>query len=471
MSAAAIGTADRTARIVAWALPVAVLAYLTGFAWRYADERLYADSGYYLARVINEGTFRIEHGRWALGLAQMLPLLGVKLGLPMKALIILHSLNNAVWLGACMLFAWRVLRSPHAVMSLAVVHLIGLTHGLFCPVFELYYGIDLLILFHATWHASHLRSITRWSLRIVLFLAVISSHLFGALLMACLLALERIWSNRRAMILFAVLFAAYAVQHAMCLTLYEKDHLATMVHAGRSGAWMNLLAPAAWWDSVRYVVRHYPDVALLSILALVTFIRQGARWRSAWLIGLLLGLHVIIAMKLPGHMHDRYREQVNFAATGWVAILFVLHALPLARKPNLLMIALCLAVVWRCARAEHVAGYYRERVGVIESWVDQARSNGLSKAIVPGPRYFGTEHHTIELQWSVPVESLLLSSKNGPEGTVSLLTAQDLEHGDVRDQLDDFIFRRWDVMDPAWLDPRYFTAPTGRYTMLPQSLP
>ena len=58
------------------ALPWLVLGYLALFAWRFADERLYADSGYYLARVVNEDAFRIEHGRWVLAFAQALPLIG-----------------------------------------------------------------------------------------------------------------------------------------------------------------------------------------------------------------------------------------------------------------------------------------------------------------------------------------------------------------------------------------------------------
>lgn len=471
MSVAVNGSAERMSRIVSWALPAAVLAYLAVFAWRFADERLYADSGYYLTRVINDEAFRIEHGRWALALAQVLPLLGVKLCLSLKALILLHSLNNVVWLGTCILFAWRVLRSPQALLALAAVHLIGLTHGLFCPIFELYYGVDLLILFHATWLAGHLRSFTRWALLITLFLAVISSHLFGALLMACLLAMERIWLNRRALSLFAMLFASYGVQHALTITLYEKEHLATLLHAGRTGALPQLITPSFWVESLLYAVRHYPDVVILSIVALIGLHRIGALRQTGWLIGMLLALHVVIALKLPGHLHDRYREQVNFAATAWVALLFVLHALPSTRKPNILLIALCLAMVYRIARAEHIAGYYQERIGVLENWVAQARSLGMSKAIVPGPRYFGPDHDAIDLQWSVPIESILLSSKNDPAGTVSLITTQDVELGNVRDELDGFIFRRWEVMDPGWLNPRYFTAPEGRYIALPSSMP
>lgn len=461
---------QRTLRVEQWTLLAicsAVVGYLSLFAWRFADERLYADSGYYLARVINEGGFRIEHGRWALALAQALPLLGVKLGLTMKALILMHSLNNAGWLGVCMIIAWQVLRAPRAALALAAVHLIGLTHGLFCPIFELYYGVDLLILFHATRHAGHLQPTTRWIALIVLFLAVISCHLFGAVLMAALLALERIWLNRREMLLFALIFVAYGVHHALSITAYEKDHLAVFFEAGQSGAMASLLTPGLWFSFIRYALRHYPDVMILSLMTAAALIRSGDRWKGLGFIGVLLALQVVIAVKLPGQLHDRYREQVNFAATAWAGMLFVLYAMPLIRRSALPLVVLLIAIGWRAARAESVSRYYRERVELIGAWVEQARTLGLSKAIVPAPHYFGSEHHAIELQWSVPVESLLLSAKDGPKGTVSLITTQDLEHGDVAHHLNEFIFRRWEVMETNWLNPRYFTAPAGLYAPLP----
>jgi hypothetical protein len=42
----------------------AVILYLFVFALRFAQERLYGDSSYYLLRVINERWFHIEHGSW-----------------------------------------------------------------------------------------------------------------------------------------------------------------------------------------------------------------------------------------------------------------------------------------------------------------------------------------------------------------------------------------------------------------------
>ena len=50
-------------------------------------ERIQSDSAYYLFHVVDTENFRIEHQRYILAFSQFLPLIGVKLGLGMKAVM------------------------------------------------------------------------------------------------------------------------------------------------------------------------------------------------------------------------------------------------------------------------------------------------------------------------------------------------------------------------------------------------
>ena len=54
-------------------------------------------------------------------------------------------------------------------MALAAVQLIGLTHGLFCPIFELYYGVALLIILRAVVKDHTLHAYLRWPLLSFIF--------------------------------------------------------------------------------------------------------------------------------------------------------------------------------------------------------------------------------------------------------------------------------------------------------------
>lgn len=457
---------ERLARTTVRLLPFAVLAYLLAFAWRFADERLYSDSGYYLARIINEGSFRIEHGRWVLAFSQVLPLAGVKLGLGMPPLIALHSLNNVVWLAACVLVAWRVLRDPGAALALVALHLIGLTHGLFCPIFELYYGADLLVLLIAVLRAEHLKPTTRRTAAAILLFIVASSHLFGAVLAVGTLVLLRIWENRKTAVLLLAVLATQSALHAATLTDYEKDHLSFLSKLTDAHAVLDALHPKMLGAGVAYIVRHYPDVLLLSAFTAFGLVRGHARWRALLFVGLLVGMAFVILLKLPGFVHDRYREQVNFVVVAWTVIALCGWVMAHPRWRIVAVGLVTLAAGYRMVQAERIAAYYAERTALIESEVGQARALGRSKGIVPAPVWFGPEHHAIDRSWSTSVESLLLSAKDGPAATVSLITQQDLDFQEVRDGLDGFVFRRWDLLDPDWLDARWFRAPTGRYEPL-----
>ena len=451
------------ARTAARFLPIAILCFLVLFAWRFADERLHSDSGYYLARVINEGGFHIEHGRWVLALSQLGALIGVKLGVSMTGLILLHSLNNVIWLGTCSLFAGRVLHDRPAVITLACIHLIGLTHGLFCPIFELYYGVDLLVLFLAVYRSERLSSAWRWSLLVVFFLGALSSHFFALLLAGGLLALEQIWRDRRTMIVLLGLIVVHLLVRSLTLSPYENEGLSAILAALNVENVGHLVSPAHLLHLAKYFVWHYPDLIVLAVTVTVVLVRERQRRRAMLfaLVGLLL--LVLCILYRPGSIHDRYREQVNFALVAWVLVMFCMQLIPLVRWRTLAFSLLIAASLFRMVRAEWIAPWYTERTAVVKTGITMARAHGLSKAIVPAPVYFGPPSHVIDLSWSTSVESLLLSAKDGPQATVSLITTEDLEAPGVREHLDGFIFRRWDIMDPSWLNARYFKLPPERY--------
>ncbi len=446
------------------ALLAAVPLFLALFAWRFAQERLYADSGYYLARVINEDGFRIEHGRWVLALAQLLPWIGLKLGLSLKTLILLHSLNNVVWLLACVLFTLRVLRSPITALALVCVHLIGLTHGLFCPIFELYYGVDVLLLAWATIHATHLGVQVRMPLLVLCVALAATSHFLALLIGVGLLLLDPKSYRRRDLLVVCVTAALVTVLHLLTLSTYERSSLEFFVDVRRAEALFSLRHVG---ELLGYLATHYADVTVLAMITVAALLRSKG-WRCAGIFLLVLVvLHGFTWLRLPGTIHDRYREQMNFATTAWVVIVFCMYAVPRLRWRALGVALLLAASLFRMVRAEWIAPWYAERTALIQAEVTLAQEGEMSKGIVVAPVYFGPPHHLIDVSWSTSVESLLLSASNGPAQTVSLITTEDLAAPDMQADLDAFIFRRWDVLPTTWLNARYFNAPEGRYKPLP----
>ena len=458
---------ERLWRIAQAVLPAAVLLFLAVFAVRFADQRIYADSGYYLARVINEGNFHIEHGRWVLALSQVLPLIGVKLGLSMGKLILLHSLSNVIFLALCIWFAAHVLQNKGAALAIAAVHLIGLTHGLFCPIFELYYGVDLLILFQAVLASGGLAPRTRWALLVVLFIGALSSHFMALLLIGGILFLGGYWRDRRLMIVLGITLIAFMALHFTTMSYYESQQLGFIHRLASPSEVLPLFSLDFLRTQATRALGHYPDVLLLAGLNTIALSRSK-QWRVLGLFWSgLVAIHVLTGLYMPWPMHDRYREQVDFAAPTWVVLVGVYRVLPLVNWRLPLVALLIACSIYRMACAEWIAPYYEARTRWQQNWITQARHAGLQKIIVdPAGVTFGPPGHKVSPYWSTGVECLLLSAKDGPDATVSVITTDDLECPGIATHLDKFIFRCWDVLDDGYLDARYFKLPAAKYIHL-----
>ncbi len=448
-----------------------IVLFLGWFAINFAEERLFSDSSYYLFHVINDGRFRIEHGRWVLALSQLLPLLGTKLGLPLSALITLHSLNNVAFLLAGLVFVYRVLRDQHAAMALAAVQLIGLTHGLFCPIFELYYGVALLIILRAVIKDHTLHVYLRWPLLTLLFLGAISSHFLGLLLTVGTLVMDRCWRDRRLTILLVSLLLIHLAAHLLTLSAYEQQNLQFTTSLAEPSKLLGLVDAGRLGELGYSLIRHYPDILVIGALNLFALI-SAKKWSEvAVYVGVLFLLFILVGLYLPGFLHDRYREQLNFAFTTWIIMALCHHVLPMARYRSLIGALLGLAIVLRIAMALDVSRYYTARTAWHRACIEVARTANLTKGIIPAPVDLGPADDLVDLSWSTSVESLLLSASSGAEQTISLITYFDEAHEDLSTKLDTFIFRRWEIMDPAALNPEYFRAPTGRYIRIDYPMP
>ncbi|MCB9184323.1 MAG: hypothetical protein H6591_10415 [Flavobacteriales bacterium] len=459
-------SANRTLRWTTIGLCIGVLAYLAAFALRFADERLYADSGYYLFWTINDLGFHIEHGRWVLALAEWPALLGAMSDSPMSAAILAHSLANVIFLVLTMCFALYVLKDERAALALAASQLIGLTHGLFCPVFELYYGTGLIILLHAVVVNALLNGRIKLLLALMLFILALSSHPMAWLLLLGMLALLDP-RDRRPMLLPLLLAALlFAVLRWYGMSVYESAQLG---FAKRliSFAPLRLLAPQQLWHEARRFVQHDPDVLALAATAAIILAR-ARQWRPLiiHLSGIVV-LYILTGLYLPDAPHDRYHEQVDFGFAAWtVLVLFSSCWAMLPWRPAILTLVM-LGFAYRIAEAERIAPYYTARTAWLEQLIQQAKDEQLRKAIIdPHGISFGTADDRVAPYWSPGVETLLLSARQGPDQAISVITTDDFDCPGVTEKLDKLVLRCWDVIEPERVNKRFFDLPASQYAPL-----
>ena len=157
----------------------AVLMVLSVIFYR---ERLLADSGYYLMRMINSGNPWIEHQRYILLLSQILPWAGVMLQLPLKIILILYSVNHILFPALIFYISVFHYRNQMAGIVLILLQIAGLTLGFFVPMFELYYAASLLVLLTAILYSGKNSPVDNTLLLGSVFF-IISSHPVGLVLL------------------------------------------------------------------------------------------------------------------------------------------------------------------------------------------------------------------------------------------------------------------------------------------------
>lgn len=444
----------------------AVLVWMSAFAVCFAKERLYADAGYFLVRLLDEEWFHVINHRWVMPLIQGPPLLGIKLGLDLPAVVVLHSVSNILFATIAFLFTLLVLRDHTHAMVVLGTQVIGLTHALFCPVFELYYGAMLLIVLRAVIHSSCLHTGWRFALALALFILVASCHFLGLLLLLLMLLLDRTAVDRTLRWSFAVALGLVLTYRLLELSTYEDRALGTVLLRLRSDGLLWTLAPARLAGHGIQAIAHYPDAIGLAIMATI------AAWRGRWqrASGLFLGghalLYVLISLYFPDGTHDRYRETLDYAPIVWTLVFVARLMEGSARWQRLAAPVLLVTTLLRIGWAWYVGGTYQERSAWMIARIERARSAGIHKALDHDHReLIPPGFNNAPLYDPAPFEYLLLSSMGGPEGTVVMVCLPNGTPPPTEDALHTALAREG-VRLPERHDGRYFRMPEGPFRLM-----
>jgi hypothetical protein len=99
----------------------------------------------------------------------------------------------------------------------------------------------------------------------------------------------------------------------------------------------------------------------------------------------------------------------------------------------------------------------KERYLKLEQLVIDVERSGISKAIVPNEEF---EQRAIDPSWAIAFESILISSLNGPQRTVTVIR----EDAEFDDQMEDiYLIPHHGSLPASELNPRYFELPEQKY--------
>lgn len=435
--------------------------------WLY-QERLNLDAAYYVFKVVNKEWFHVEHNRLVLALGEFLPVIAVKLGADLKTVLQAYSLNPPLYFyGFFLLFSIHYKRVGLA-LSIVLMQLVGLTHGYFNPIFELYYlvplvlWIFLLLTQEANWPKLFLVYILTW--------LIVTGHLSGLILLVFVLGLDFIDNGEkrpRYWLSVAVATVLALVWTQLNFSGAEVTKLAYYFNFSENKSYLNLVDISYLKNLVKYMLLHYWELMLLLVTAGIAMMLSG-RWKQLlWSVIFFVCVLIMIQVIDNGLKLGPHPQQVYFplVAIGCTVFGLYMHA-PYKLWRRAMPVVFLIVLVARFDLLLQVADGYQGEVDEIHAVTNHARCKGATKAT---SRYRNLVHDDLVAgHWSYPIQTLLISSLKGPEHSVTV--HWDTHVASANPAQHEFVFRMEEVFPVSSLNTKYFKLDSKPYMPLQKDM-
>lgn len=443
---------------------------MTIFAVVFAKERFQADGAHYLLHVVQSENFRIEHQRYILAFSQVLALIGAKLGASLNIIFVLNSSNPVLWFLGLFLYAVKFLKDQKAGIAIILTSVLGVLHIQFIPMYEIYYGIPLVIVLYS--HIIHAR-VSR-PMDMILFMIVLCTTLFAHPLLPIPVVFVLLYSSfeRRKFdvklfLIASFVFAGWYIVKKLLLTEYESGKMA-LATADWNTAYKQLFQPSYYWKLLVFFSTWYTIPVVILLWTTIFFFIRKLRVQLA--ITLLFFLGHILLVNFT-HENDPvlspYFERMYLPLIPIVLIPF-LYTLcrEMEFSNSFIVLSLFLIVTWRFFCFSEVGHMFLARTRQTEALIGVASKQEGGKFVVNGEDIQKCFQWT---DWSYPMETLLRSSAINPKRCLTVAIPEDMGEANNATELknDQFLFRRWERMKDVELNQKYFALKSGAYQTLP----
>lgn len=422
-----------------------------------------SDAGYYLFHCINKRTFYIEHHRFVLGIAEILPLIFTWLGLPLKSIIIAYSIGHVIFFALSSMMAYRF--NPNSVIPLliALLGIAGLRESVYTPQFELYYGLVFVFLAYSLILKNNFRSVELILFTVFLFFAF-TSHPFAVVgfLFVFVLHIANFRTINFPLILSVVLL--------LIVYIFWKNYTASGYEQGKISLYSTAIKELKFFipfthgkipGLLKQLFLYYPDIIALMLFAFTVLI-INRKYILSSLAVLMISVALLLIWMLypePGGI-NRYLEQVYFIFVFAVLSLFLFLEL----NPRYLYVFFAV-FLYRVVIITNLYSRFQTRTEVMDKLLNIAAQRN-------GQRYYirqkdmGLEQYDLA-DWSYGFETMCRSSVMHKK-TISIVTEDDLffEKNDSLLSPDQYLFRRWEREYTSDLNAVYFKMEPGVYQLL-----
>jgi len=445
---------------------------LFAMATYFYKARIFAESGLYLSQIINNQTFFIECQRFVSGISQILPLISIWIGLEFKYVLLIYSLSPVVFFYFLFLFVYYGLRDRRSGLLIILAQTVGIVHSFFIPVFELYYAVPLLITFYAIWRLPF-----RYNVLYVLLLLevlILFSHPLAFMLFVYLLLYDFRKANAKPFKFYLpvilVFVAALAFKYFIMCD-YESGKLASQISFFEGNQYLLYLNPSYNKAIGIFLLRYYFEILAGFIFVLVMLITRR-QWFRLFLVTGTFFAYVFLVNSSNLLIPSGYMEQVMFPFVPivFIPLIYGFSAKRRQGRQNLAVFLISALVIYRLAVIYSGSEVFVKRIAQMEQLIETARQKGGSKFVISNQV---VDHGYSQLNWSYPIETMLLSAIAANDLTLTIVPDKDF-YSDITSgkvEPNQFIYRNLEIRDYSWLNKKYFHFDIGSYRTINDSTP
>jgi|GEM_PF-6211535 len=436
----------------------------------YKERVLYVDPGQQVFQMINDGGYTIYAGRYSMVINQTFPLLAIKMGLSLKAIVLTYSMSFVVIYYACFLICVYGFRNIAAGLSIAFVPVV-LREAFGHSISETWLGISYSAVFYALLNYYHV-----WKLRgrpyIILFyflsavLIAVNYFIHPITLFTLAFAVGFTWFFRKEFrsphiyIISGLILCIYLYKFVFPTHEHDESFFAGIKKADvllPDFVHLELITFFRWAFRQIYL---FPTLVLAFFAAL--YIRKR-KWLSLLFVCAFIVFFTIVAAlafyKRDGHMAMESRL-MPFIFITMIPFIEIIKDW----KKNYILPGSLLAISFLC---------YGDLVRIVRD-VHTLRINTYTEALEDVSSYSERKFYTFRKQeaevkinsWGSSVETLLLSSLNGPGNsrTIHYFWEGEAVMPEVRQPGCTFIWVPWWLyFDEQKINKRYFNLGCGAY--------
>lgn len=439
-----VGAAET--RPLAWISVVVVALLCVLSAVYYRERMLFIDAPHNLFLIINEGRFHIEEHRYGSFVSQLLPFAGYKLHLPLRALMILYSVNfNLFFLAIMLLLVFRFRN-----FSLSLLYGFYLTMFVsatfFWPNNEVHQGMGwLLLAFAVVMQLSRngSKNYILYPVFVLLFYLAIWTH--PLIMLVCLylwfflLSGQIDWS-------FGRLQTALLTLILVVLSLIKFN---TGMHHGYDSSKIEMVTHFQFKNvlavfrspQLRFFLDHLTGNYWLLLVVFVSGMVQLFRKKRIVLAILTLlaasGYLLLICITFADVQNNLFYMESEYMPLAVICSApFVYFVLPVWNK-RLSIAFLCLVFSVRIGYIVQAAPVFSGRVGLMEKIRVKMKEKHITKAAICG--LDGVTESQLVMSWGAPVESIFISGlhRDQPQETFIFQTEDEIRgfHTEGKDTL------------------------------------